>query len=196
MEQGPDAQSDLLLVERCLQGDHQQWEVIVYRYQRLVYNLAYRFTGRFDRAEDLTQEIFIKIYRSLASFEEKRGEFKNWVMVMARNHLIDHIRKEKRGWMRFGGTDELEKLDYKQDAPDPAKRLEQQERAEFVHDCLRQLSPDLRGALVMREIEGCTYEEISDSTRVPLGTVKSRINRARIELARIMNLRKMQLVQS
>jgi len=188
-------QSDQVLVECCLQGDHDAWAQLVYRHQKLIYNLAYRFTTRFDRAEDMTQEIFMKIYRSLASFQNQRGEFKSWMMVMARNHLIDNLRKEKKGWNRVGGTDELEKLDFPTaGASDPARQLEQKERIEFVHDCLRTLSPDLRAALLLREIDGLSYEEIADQFRIPLGTVKSRINRGRIELARIMNMKKIRLL--
>ena len=90
--------TDLQLVDRCLAGDDSAWEQLVLRYQKAVYNLAYRFTGRFDRAEDLAQEVFVKIYRFLANFHRTRGEFKSWMMVMARNHLIDYLRKERKGW--------------------------------------------------------------------------------------------------
>jgi RNA polymerase sigma-70 factor (ECF subfamily) len=186
--------TDLQLVDRCLSGDDSAWEELVIRYQRAVYNLAYRFTGRYDRAEDLAQEVFVKIYRFLGNFQRARGEFKSWMMVMARNHLIDHIRKERKGWTQAGGSEELEKLDYKSGAQDPAGYLEQREKIQFVRTCLQELSPDLRGALILRELEGYSYEEIADSVKAPLGTIKSRINRARIELARIMSMRRMQLL--
>lgn len=187
-------QLDLQLVLSCLDGDEKAWREIVLRYQKLVYNLAYRFTGRFDKAEDLAQEIFIKIYHNLSKYSRERGEFKNWVTVMSRNYLIDFIRREKKGWSRFGGSDELEKLEYHTGDAGPHRNLERHEEIGFVHDCLRELSPDLRQSLVLRDIDGGTYEEISGLLRVPLGTVKSRINRARIELARIMNMRKLNLM--
>jgi RNA polymerase sigma-70 factor (ECF subfamily) len=184
--------TDLQLVDRCLAGDDRAWEQLVLRYQKAVYNLAYRFTGRFDRAEDLAQEVFVKIYRFLANFHRTRGEFKSWMMVMARNHLIDNLRKEKKGWTQSGGTEELEKLDFHSGTQDPAGYLDQREKIRFVRTCLQELSPDLRGALILRELEGFSYEEIADQVKAPLGTVKSRINRARIELARIMNMRRLQ----
>lgn len=184
---------DLQLVEGCLTGNETAWREIVMRYQKLVYNIAYRFTGRFDRAEDLTQEVFIKVHRSMGKFHQERGELRSWITVMARNHLIDHVRKEKKGWTQSGGSEELDRLDYKPAEAGPERQLEKQEQIRFVHDCLRELTPDLRTAMVMRDIEGLSYEEVATALRVPLGTVKSRINRARIDLARIMNMRRLKL---
>ncbi len=185
---------DLQLVEGCLAGDDRAWKEIVIRYQRLIFNLAYRFTGRFDLAEELAQEIFLKIYRSLNKFQKQRGEFKSWMTVMARNLLIDHVRKEKKGWTQYGGSEELEKLDYHTGELSPHGHVEKLEKIRFVHDSLQELSPDLRISLVLREIEGLSYEEIAENLGIPLGTVKSRINRGRIELARIMNMRKLMLM--
>jgi len=185
---------DLQLVESCLKGDDKAWEEIVLRHQRLIYNLAYRFTGHFDQAEELTQEIFLKIYRSLNKFRRQRGEFKGWISIMARNMLIDHLRREKKGWTRYGGTEELEKLDYKTDDLNPHGHVEKMEKIQFVHQCLKELSADLKESLILREIEGLTYDEISVNLKVPLGTVKSRINRGRIELARIVNMKRLNML--
>jgi len=183
--------SDFQLVESCLEGDDTAWKHIVQRYQRLIYNLAYRFTGRFELAEELSQEIFLKIYRSLKKYRKQRGEFKGWITVMARNYLIDYIRKEKKSWNRYGGTDELETLDYKTDDISPYGHVEKLEKIQFVHRCLGELSGDLRESLILREIEGMSYDEIAAQLKAPLGTIKSRINRARIELARIVNMRRL-----
>jgi RNA polymerase sigma-70 factor (ECF subfamily) len=183
--------SDFQLVESCLEGDDTAWKHIVQRYQRLIYNLAYRFTGRFELAEELSQEIFLKIYRSLKKYRKQRGEFKGWITVMARNYLIDYIRKEKKKWTRYGGTDELETLDYKTEDISPYGHVEKTEKIQFVHRCLGELSVDLRESLILREIEGMSYDEIADQLNAPLGTIKSRINRARIELARIVNMRRL-----
>jgi RNA polymerase sigma-70 factor (ECF subfamily) len=183
--------SDLQLLEGCLSGDEASWREIVRRYQKLIYNLSYRFCGRFDHAEELTQEIFLKIYRSLKKFKSQRGEFKGWMTVMARNYLIDHIRKEKKRWTQYGGTEELEKLDYNANDISPYGHVEKMEKIRFVHRCLEELSTDLRESLLLREIEGLSYEEIAGSLNVPLGTVKSRINRGRIELARVVNMRRL-----
>lgn len=165
----------------------------MYAYQKLVFNIAYRFTGRYDAAEDMTQEIFLKVYRFINQFRKQRGEFRSWLCVMARNHLIDTSRKEKRGWFRSGGTEELEKYDFHSDTDSPQRHVERQDTSSFVHECLRQLPPETRNAVILREIEGLSYEEIAETLKAPLGTVKSRINRGRIELARIVNMRRMSL---
>lgn len=186
-----EGRTDLELVESCLRGDSLAWEQVVGRYGRYVYNLAYRFTGRFDLAEDMAQEIFIRIYRRLPMFRKQRGEFKSWVAVMGRNMLIDQLRKDRRGWFKTGGSDEMDQAQTPDVGGTPLDHLESGEKARFVHECLAELSVDLRAALVLREIEGLSYEEVAAALKAPLGTVKSRINRGRIELARVMNMRRL-----
>jgi RNA polymerase sigma-70 factor (ECF subfamily) len=180
--------SDAELVKGCLAGDHAAWETIVRLHHQRIYNLAYRFTGRFDEAEDLVQEIFLKVYRSLALYRPESGALITWIAWVGRNHLIDHYRRFKTERSK---TDSLE-VEYEraEENParyaDPAEALEQRELSERVHRALRRISDDLREAVVLRDLEGFTYEEIADILNVPVGTVKSRINRGRLELAKII----------
>ena len=180
--------TDAELVKGCLAGDHGAWESIVRQYTQRIYNLAYRFVGRFDEAEDLTQEIFIKVYRTLNSYRPESGAFVTWIVRVGRNHIIDHYRKFKTERTH---TDSLE-VEYEkaEQSPEryvsPARALEQRELSERVHEALLRISEDLREAVVLRDLEDFTYEEIAVMLKLPLGTVKSRINRGRAELARLL----------
>jgi RNA polymerase sigma-70 factor (ECF subfamily) len=180
--------TDSELVKQCLAGDHGAWETIVRQYNQRIYNLAYRFTGRFDEAEDLTQEIFLKVYRTLSSYRAESGALVTWIIRVGRNHIIDHYRKYKTERTH---TDSLE-VEYEKAEENPARyanpaqALEQRELSERVHQALLRVSEDLREAVILRDLEEFTYEEIADMLRLPLGTVKSRINRGRVELARIL----------
>ena len=99
-----DAQVAALLVRRCIAGDAVAWEEIVQRYHRRIYNICYRFAGSADDAQDLTQEVFIKMYRTLKSYDVERGAFMTWVTTITRNLLVDHFRKTKQDRM----TDSLD----------------------------------------------------------------------------------------
>jgi RNA polymerase sigma-70 factor (ECF subfamily) len=155
------------LVRRCRAGDGAAWEEIVQTYSRRIYNLAYRFTSRADTAEDLTQEVFVRVYRSLDQYDSKQGDLQNWLMRLARNHL--HTR-----------TNSVQ------------KEMERRELGAQVQAGIDKLSPDLRTCVILRDIEELSYQEIVDLLKIPEGTVKSRINRGRIELAKI--LRRMKVV--
>jgi RNA polymerase sigma-70 factor (ECF subfamily) len=184
--------TDADLVKRCLDGDHRAWETVVRQYHQRVYNLAYRFTGRFDESEDLTQEIFLKVYRTLNSYRPESGALATWMVRVGRNHIIDHYRKFKTERTQ---TDPLE-VEYEKAAENPARyaspaqALEQRELSERVHGALLRVSEDLREAVILRDLEEFTYEEIAEMLNLPLGTVKSRINRGRAELARLLKKEK------
>jgi RNA polymerase sigma factor (sigma-70 family) len=180
--------TDTELVKGCLAGDHGAWDLIVRQYHVRIYNLAYRFTGRFDEAEDLAQEIFFKVYRTLNSYRPESGALATWIVRVGRNHIIDHYRKFKTERTH---TDSLE-LEYEKAEENPpryvspAQALEQRELAERGHRALLRVTEDLREAVILRDLEEFTYEEIADMLKLPLGTVKSRINRGRAELARLL----------
>lgn len=176
------------LVERCRNGDREAWEIIVRRRHTRIYNLAYRFTGRSDEAEDLTQEVFLKVYRTLHTYRAESGAFETWIVRVARNHCIDHYRKHKTERLQ---TDPLE-TEYETSSSgvsrleNPGQALERRETAELVQRLLAELPEEQREAVILRDLEELTYEEIADILGVPIGTVKSRINRGRIGLARSM----------
>ena len=187
--------TDAELVKGCLAGDHGAWESIVRQHHQRLYNLAYRFTGRFDEAEDLTQEIFLKVYRTLTSYRPESGALVTWMVRVGRNHIIDHYRKFKTERTHTDSLDvEYEKAEENPARySSPAQALEQVELSERVHHALLRISEDLREAVILRDLEEFTYEEIADMLKLPLGTVKSRINRGRAELARLLGRIKDQL---
>ena len=180
--------TDADLVSRCRNGDHDAWEVVVQHRHARVYNLAFRFTGRADEAEDLTQEVFLKVYRTLHLYRPESGTLETWIVRVARNHFIDHYRKYKTERHQ---TAPLEDHHDAMALPTvrvetPGEMLDRKETAERVHRLLDRLPQDQREAVILRDIEELTYEEIADLVKVPIGTVKSRINRGRIELARLL----------
>ena len=184
---------DHRLVERCLQGDDAAWETVVYSYGKRIYNLSYRYTSRKEEAEDLTQEILIRVYQNLKSYRSEAGSFQNWVLRVARNLIIDHYRQVRR-YPQTGGSEELETVTIQDDRiPNPQRAAEQVEAARFLQDGLQALSPELKEAIILRELEGMAYQEIADMLGVPEGTVKSRINRGRLELTKLLMKRRVNL---
>jgi len=189
-----DAQLVGLLVRRCIAGDARAWEEIVQRYHRRIYNICYRFAGSSDDAQDLTQEVFIKMYRTLESYDVGRGAFMTWVTTMTRNLLVDHFRKTKQDRVTdsldAGSSEHEDSMplsDHIQDRSQPPDaRVESRETGETVHRALQRLSPELREAVILRDLQDLDYREIAAVLKVPEGTVKSRINRGRAELARLL----------
>ena len=181
------------LVRRCRTGDGAAWEEIVSLYTRRVYNLAYRFTSRTDAAEDLTQEVFIRVYRSLEQYDPKQGDLQNWLMRLARNLIIDDYRRRQRAPQDTQAED-IEGHTYHLRAAGntPQRELERRELGAQVQTAIDKLPRDLRTCVILRDIEELSYQEIVDLLKIPEGTVKSRINRGRIELAKI--LRRMRVV--
>ena len=189
-----DAQVVGSLVRRCLAGDAAAWEEIVQRYNRRIYNICYRFAGSADDAQDLTQDVFVKMYRTLNTYDLERGAFMTWVTTMTRNLLVDHFRKTKQDRI----TDSLDAAPSEQEdalrlsdrieakgAP-PDASVRSRETREIVHQALQKLSPELREAVILRDLQDMDYREIATVLKVPEGTVKSRINRGRAELARLL----------
>lgn len=189
-----DAQVVALLVRRCLAGDAVAWEEIVQRYHRRIYNLCYRFAGSSDDAQDLTQDVFIRMYRTLSSYDVERGAFQTWVTTITRNLLVDHFRKTKQDRV----TDSLDTTSsehedvlplseqIRDNSLPPDARVQSHEAGEAVHNALQKLSPELREAVILRDLQDMDYREIAGVLKVPEGTVKSRINRGRAELARLL----------
>ena len=171
------------LVDRCRAGDEAAWRELVAHHTRRVFGIAYRFVGKVDDAEDLTQEIFVKVYQSLDRYRPAEGAFTTWLMTLARNHAIDDYRKRRQERLRR--TEDPAVIETFASPDDsPLRSLEKQDRVRLVHRGLRSLPPDLREPLILCDLRGLPYEEIAGILDVPLGTVKSRINRGRLELAK------------
>lgn len=171
------------LIQRCLRGDQAAWERIVRLHWRKVFNVAYKFVGKHDEAEDLTQDIFLKIFKSLDTFD-RRANFQTWLISVSRNLCIDHyrsVRKERETMDRDVDPNDLTPASSE---PSPVAALEQRDRVSLLRDALSALPESLRTAVVMRDIQELSYQEIADRLGLPEGTVKSRINRGRNELAR------------
>jgi RNA polymerase sigma-70 factor, ECF subfamily len=189
-----DNQAVNALVRRCVSGDAAAWQEIVQQYHRRIYNICYRFSGSADDAADLAQEVFIKMYRTLSTYDTTRASFMTWVTTVTRNLLVDHFRKGKydRVTDSLDATpgnqeDGLTLADQLEDSSaSPETRVRSQETQKMVHEALRRLSPELREAVILRDLQDLDYKDIAKVLNVPEGTVKSRINRGRTELARLL----------
>ncbi|MGA8529053.1 MAG: RNA polymerase sigma factor [Acidobacteriaceae bacterium] len=191
-----------VLVERCLKGDSFAWTELVKAHHRRVYGLCYRFTGSTSDAEDLTQEVFLKVYGNLSGFDLTRGSFQTWITTMTRNLLVDHFRRSRAqrvtdsmdaGWE--GDGDDIPLLQrLAEQGPTQHDRAVQKEIEKMVQEALTKISPELREAVILRDLQDMDYKEIAQVLRIPEGTVKSRISRGRAELARILERNKGQVV--
>ena len=171
------------LIEQCLSGDQAAWETIVRQHWRKVFNVAYKFVGKHDEAEDLTQDIFLKIFRALSTFD-RRANFQTWIISISRNLCIDHyrsVRKERQTIAREVDTGDLQPASSDRG---PYHAAEHQDLRGLLRQALQALPTTLRTAVVLRDLQELSYQEIADRLGLPEGTVKSRINRGRIELAR------------
>ncbi len=182
---------DSTIVERCLSGDDAAWEELVRLHSRRIYGLCYRFTGKDSEAQDITQEVFLRVYRSLASFRSSEGSFTTWLARLTRNLLIDHYRRTRRERITDSIEDQLpgseghteEKF---KSASRPDSAVAGREASELLQSALSKLSPELRETIILRDLQEMEYREIADVLSIPEGTVKSRLNRGRAELARLL----------
>lgn len=180
-------------VRRCRAGDGAAWEEIVSTFSRRIFNLAFRFTSSVEAAEDLTQEVFVRVYKSLAQYDAKQGDLTNWLMRLSRNLIIDDYRHRQRNPQNSHADDvEDHTFHLRAVGGSAQKEMERRELCAQVQEAIDKLPEDLRTCVILRDIEEMTYQEIVDVLKIPEGTVKSRINRGRIELAKI--LRRMRVV--
>ena len=188
-----EAQVVALLVRRCVAGDAAAWEEIVQRYHRRIFNLCYRFTGNPADAEDLTQDVFLKIYSNLASFDMGRGSLQVWITSLTRNLLVDNFRRTRNqratsslddGWESAEELKPIDRLTAR--GVSPHESAASKELAKMVQEALARVSVDLREAVILRDLQDLDYKEIAQVLGIPEGTVKSRISRGRAELARLL----------
>ena len=189
------------VVRRCVEGDHQAWAELVAGQQRRVYALCYRFTNSSHDAEDLTQDVFIKVYGNLRSFDAARGSFPTWITTLTRNLLVDHFRRSRQqratdsidaGWDQANEGPQAEPLVDQRTTP--YQQAVQGQLQRMVQLALAKVSPELREAVILRDLQDMDYKEIADVLAIPQGTVKSRISRGRAELARLLERTKGQVM--
>jgi RNA polymerase sigma-70 factor, ECF subfamily len=171
------------LIAQCLSGDQVAWETIVRQNWRKVFNVAYKFVGKHDEAEDLTQDIFLKIFKALKTFD-RRANFQTWIISISRNLCIDHyrsVRKERQMIAREVDAGDLQPASAERG---PYQTVEHGDLRTLLRQALQMLPVTLRTAVILRDLHELSYQEIADQLGLPEGTVKSRINRGRIELAR------------
>jgi len=179
--------ADGKLVERCLDGDGAAWEELVRAHTRRVYAICYRFTGSMADAQDLTQDVFLRVFKSLGSFRSGAGSFTVWLTRLTRNLLIDHYRKTKSDRATSSLEDHLPVLEERSAAEARTEGLAAgREASEHIQQALQKLSPELRETVILRDLEELEYREIAEALEIPEGTVKSRLYRGRAELARVL----------
>ena len=184
----PPTETDAL-IERCLTGDQEAWNQIVRTHWRKVFNLAYKFVGRHDEAEDLAQDVFLKIFKALHTFD-RRANFQTWLISISRNLCIDHYRSVRKERETMARDVDASLLTPPARDRSPLGELEQLDLRKRIREALAELPPTLREAVVLRDLQEFSYQEIATQLKLPEGTVKSRINRGRLELAR--QLRRLQ----
>jgi RNA polymerase sigma-70 factor, ECF subfamily len=184
---------DYSLIARCLSGEDAAWEELVRLHTRQIYGLCFRFTGTAQEAQDLTQEVFMRVFRTLASFRAAEGSFGTWLARVTRNLLIDHYRRTRQDRATDPIEDQLPVLEEIGAAASkrPDQALAGREASEILQATLLKLSPDLREAVILRDLQEMEYREIAQTLEIPEGTVKSRINRGRSELARLLRRQKL-----
>jgi len=165
--------------------------VMVKTHTRRVYALCYRFTSSESEAQDLTQEVFLRIFRTLKTFRSGEGSFVVWLARLTRNLLIDHYRRSRLERATDSIEDQLPMLEERNALGARTDgMLAGREASEILQSALGRLSPELRETVILRDLEELEYREIAEVLKVPEGTVKSRLNRGRAELARILRKQK------
>lgn len=189
--------ADEQLVKKSLEGDSRAFEQLVVKYQNKIYALAYRYMGNEEDAYDMTQEAFIKAYRSLRSFKGK-SSFSTWVYRVVTNVCLDELRRRKRRIIALPLDEPLATKDgdeVEKEIMDPSPTAdilyEQKELSQYIQNALNQMKPDHKATVILRDVMGFTYEEIAQILNCNVGTVKSRLSRARRELQKKLNVREL-----
>jgi RNA polymerase sigma-70 factor, ECF subfamily len=171
---------DLLLARRAAAGQPQAWDELIERHGERLFNLALQFSGSVEEAEDLTQEIFLRLYQSLRLY---RGDcpLLGWALRLSRNLCIDHWRHVRRERLSTAVSDEV--LLQIPAVDDPRARAQARQELRAVHEALADMPEELAEVVLLRDLQGWSVEETAAYLEVPPGTVKSRLHRARLELA-------------
>ena len=167
-------------VERCREGDEEAWSALVNATLRPIYRLCASYAPSAAEAEELTQEVYFKLWENLHRYDAG-SNFMAWAWRVAKNLIIDSYRRSRRE--RQAAWLDPEVLDHIPGSDDPHEHTEHRQRLRLVASGLRQLDEELATLVLMRDFAGMSYQEIAEAQELPLGTVKSRLNRARLELA-------------
>ena len=174
------------LIRRAKQGDMLAFEKLILKHEKIVYNVALRMMNHSEDARDISQEVFLKAYRSLSNFDE-RSQFSTWLYRITHNTCIDEMRKRK-GKQTYSLEEELESEDgsmqrqIADEGDTPEESLLREEKKGEILKALDTLSEEHKAAIILRDVKGLSYEEIAEILELSLGTVKSRISRARTQL--------------
>lgn len=184
------SESDELLIKMVLKGNTDAFESIVYKYEKMVYSIAYRIFSNKEDAADITQEVFIKLFKSLENIS-KKPNLKSWLYTVAYNASIDEIRRRKgkdtlSSDEDIKGSEESFINTIKSDAPTPEENTLNKEKSRIIQNALSSLNEKHKSLIILRDINGLSYNEISEITNQSLGTVKSGISRARKNLRDIL----------
>jgi len=170
------------LIKKAKAGSLEAFEQLILQYEKRIYNYCYRMTNNQEDAEDLAQEVFIKVYKSLHSFKGS-SQFSTWIYRIAYNTCVDKFRKEKMVLVSLTQNDEEDKdMDLPSHEPLPEDQIVSREQYQALRECISTLKPEYKTAVILRDIQNYTYEEIADILNIPLGTVKSHISRGRAAL--------------
>ncbi|MFZ7120897.1 MAG: RNA polymerase sigma factor [Eubacteriaceae bacterium] len=174
---------DSNLIKKCKNGDISSFEILVNEYSRKVYNIVFRIIGNEEDTKDISQEVFIKIYKKIKTFKEQ-SELSTWIYRIAVNCAKDHLKKRKENIFVHDFNQSQNNMLSNEDIPED--NVESKENTEILINALDRLKQEQREIIVLKDIQDFTYEEISKILKISLGTVKSRLSRSRVRLRSIL----------
>ncbi|MDD6763305.1 MAG: sigma-70 family RNA polymerase sigma factor [Clostridiales bacterium] len=185
--------TDQEMITRCKKGDREAFNELMIKYQKQVFNMAYSILSDYEDASDASQEVFVKVYRSIASFRGQSA-FTTWLYTICRNVCNDALRKRQRKGFTISIDSNEDENNPVAELPSeelsPEEHYEMSERQRIVRDAIRSLSPEYREIIMYSDMEQLSYDEIARILKCPNGTVKSRLNRARNALKKKLSEKK------
>jgi len=182
--------SDAEVIEKVLSGDVNSFEIIVGRYEKMIYNLAMTKLQNRENAQDISQECFLRAYKMLRSYRTDSA-FSTWIYKICQNLIFDYFRKNKNiktvslsgsDWSGDAGDAELKEIDIADTSGEPSEQIIRNEKIEKIRELINSLPEDLKEIIVLRDFQNLSYSDISEMLDIEIGTVKSRLNRAREKL--------------
>ncbi|MDD5738430.1 MAG: sigma-70 family RNA polymerase sigma factor [Candidatus Pacebacteria bacterium] len=163
-------QTDEQLISQYLEGDEKSLEILIKRYLKPIYSFVYKNIGNRAVAEDITQEVFVKVWKNIKRFNKEK-KFKNWLFTIAKNSSIDFLRKKKIATVSFNDDLSSEKSGF-------TEGIEQRETIKEIHNALKKLSPSYQAIVLLKDESNLTFKEIAKELNEPINTIKSRYRRA------------------